>query len=673
MMVKAVLKSKRNRNILSAIASFMAMQALFCCITSLALAQTPAIDSIKNVLSNAQNDSIKIEALRHLGVRMSDYDVVKAIGYVEQAIDKAEKRGYQSLLAEANNSLGIIYYGMGNYEKTIDYFYKVLEFYQENNNEISISRIYNNIGLLLKELNRHQESISFLEKSVALKLKHNDLATLSSTYNNLADVYSEGLKDYEKAGPYYRKALVLDKANKDYYYMFITLGGIGHYHYQIGNLDSAQHYYNQAVMLIDKNDDRYMKAEFLYNFALLNAALGQYDRAIEKHNMSIEMAGASDAKLILKNNYHGLSVIYDSLGNYEKALQYHKKYNSINNEIFNEDQSRKIAEVETDYKIKTSQNEIELLKKESEIKDLRINNSEIMLYCLGGVLLMGLFTLLIQYRKNIYKNRTNRILSEKNKEIIEKNRNIMDSILYAKNIQEAILPENGKLKRMFQEAFILTKPRDVVNGDFYWFAEEQNKIIIAAVDCTGHGVPAAFLNVMGNSLLNQIVNDEKILEPAQILKELNKRIFKNLKYNHLQSKTYDGMDIGLCLFDRSTRKLSFAGAKRPLYYFHNHQLNILKGDSYPVGGMMYDEQREYRQHELKLQTSDSIYLFTDGIVDQFGGDANKKFMYPRFRELLKNISHQPMTEQLVHIESALRKWQGPNEQTDDILLIGVRI
>ena len=652
---------------------FFASIVGFWCIASPVQSQTPAIDSLRKVLENTEDDSLKIETMRALGVRLSDYDVVEAIRIVEEAIELSKAGDHELLQADATNSLGIIYYGMGSYEKTLNCFYKVMAFHESRGDEVALSRIYNNMGLLLKELNRHNESIDFLERSVALKLKHNDLSTLSSSYNNLGAAYSEGLNDHETALKCYQKALALDRQYKDDYGVFISLGSIGHYHYQMGNFDSAQYYYNEAVMLIDKTDDRYMKAEFLYDFACLNAALGQYDRAIEKHSMSIEMAKAADAKLILKKNYQGLSSIYDSLGDYKNAFRYHKMYSKVDQEIFNEDQNRKIAEVESDYKVKSTQSEIELLKKESEIKDLKLNNSEILLYLFGGILVMGLFIVVMQYRKNVYKNRTNRILKQKNREIIEKNRNIMDSILYAKNIQEAILPENEKLKSIFQDAFVLTKARDVVNGDFYWFAEEQNQVIIAAVDCTGHGVPAAFLNVMGNSLLNQIVNEEKKLEPAVILKELNQRIFKNLKYNHLQSKTYDGMDIGICLFNRVTKKLSFAGAKRPLYYFHNHELNIVKGDYYPVGGMMFDEKREYKQHELDLESKDIIYLFTDGIVDQFGGDANKKFMYPRFRELLKSIAHQPMSEQLKVIETAIRRWQGNNEQTDDILLIGVRI
>lgn len=643
------------------------------CLTSQVFAQTSIIDSLKNVAAQAKSDSVKIESLRRLGVLMSDYDVAMAIDYVNQSIELAKAHDYEVLEADAINSLGIIYYGIGDYEHTLECFLKVQAFQESRNDLKGMSRIYNNLGLLFKELGRYEKSIDYLEKSVELKLRTSDTLTLSSSYNNLGLVYQEGLQDYKRAAECHNKALAIDRRNEDDYGIFVSLANIGLNHFKLGNLDSSQMYYNDAVMFFDKTDDRYVKAEFLYEFGLLNAALGQYDRAIEKHNLSIEMAKKADIKLLLKNNYEGLSDIYSKLGDYKKALQFHKMYSQVNREIFNADQSSKIADVETNYHIQAKQNEIELLRKEAEIKDLKIYNDQMAFYWLTGMLVLVVFIVVLQYRKNVYRTRTNKILKQKNQEIIAKNQNIMDSILYAKNIQEAILAENDRLKAVFKDAFVLTKPRDIVNGDFYWFAEEGNHVVIAAVDCTGHGIPAAFLNVMGNSLLNQIVNDEKIIEPAEILRELNIRVFKNLKYDNVQNKSNDGMDIGICLFNRRNRKLAFAGAKRPLYYFHNHELKVLKGDHYPVGGILYDEHRVYHQHELILEASDSIYLFTDGIVDQFGGEENKKYMYPRFRELLKKIATDPMAKQVEAIEEEISRWQGNNEQTDDILMIGVRI
>lgn len=629
-------------------------------------------DSIQNAIEVAENDSLKIEALRELGVLTSKTDMSKAVFYLEQAIDLSDSKKLDYLKISATNSLGITYYGMGDYEKALECFYEVLVFYEKNEDKSALSKIYNNVGLILDELGRIEESIEYFEKALAIKIETND-DDIASVYSNLGLAYHQRLKDYQKAAVFFRKALALDRSNNDHYGLFVSYGNIGKNFFHVGKLDSAEYYYNKAVMLIDRLDDQYLKAELLCDFAKVNAAQKRYGRAIEKHNMSLDMAEKVGAKLILRNNYQGLAEVYSSLGNYKSALNYQKKYTKVNEEIFNEDKNDKIAVIETNFQVRSKQNEIALLKKEAEIKDLRLSNREMALYWLGGFFLLVAMAVVLQYRKTLYKGRINKILELKNEEINTKNKNIMDSILYAKNIQEAILPEEEKLKAVFNDAFVLTKPRDVVNGDFYWFSEDDNKIVMAAVDCTGHGVPAAFLNVIGNSLLNQIVNEEKILEPAEILKRLNLKIFKNLKYSNMQHKANDGMDIALCLFDRATQKLSFAGAKRPLYFFHDNELNILKGDQFAVGGILHQEHREYRQHELILQPNDSIYLFTDGIVDQFGGEENKKFMYPRFKALLKSVAHDPMEKQLAQIEQKINQWQGSNEQTDDMLLIGVRI
>ncbi len=368
-----------------------------------------------------------------------------------------------------------------------------------------------------------------------------------------------------------------------------------------------------------------------------------------------------------------MATVYRTLGDFKRSLEYYEQFAAMQEEIYDTEKAEKMAAIEKSHQIHTKQNEIELLRKESEILDLRLSKNRLVIYWLGGILLLVGAIVMLQYRKNLYKSRTNEILREQNNEIIQKNRDIMDSISYARNIQKAILPENGKLKSIFRDAFVFMQARDVVNGDFYWFAENGDQVIIAAVDCTGHGVPAAFLNVMGNSLLNQIIHEMEITGPGEILKELNKRVLASVRNTDLTSKSDSGMDVAVCLYDRKTRKLTFSGAKRPLYYFSGEKLHILKGDYYPVGGGLYEEKREYTEHEVTLQSNDVLYLFTDGIVDQFGGEKDKKFMYFRLRELLHSLVDSPMDKQLAQIKENLETWKGRNEQTDDILIIGIRI
>lgn len=258
------------------------------------------------------------------------------------------------------------------------------------------------------------------------------------------------------------------------------------------------------------------------------------------------------------------------------------------------------------------------------------------------------------------------------KEIKEKNISITDSINYAKLIQEAMLPEKGVLAKIFSQSFILNKPKDIVSGDFYWFTEYENKLLIAVADCTGHGVPGALLSMIGYNLLSEIVNIKGVTQPAEILKILNEGVRRILKQDSKENHTRDGMDVALCSIDRKNQKLIFAGANRPLFCFRNDGLEFTKGNSYGIGGIQ-SSIGEYTSHEFSFNVGDVIYMYTDGFVDQFGGKGNKKMMRGNFVNLLTSIQYYDLLEQEELLNQWLKDWQGDLEQTDDILLIGIKL
>ncbi|HNP18325.1 MAG TPA: tetratricopeptide repeat protein [Fulvivirga sp.] len=630
------------------------------------------VDSIKNVIETTDDDSLKIEAFYELARQTRKTDVNLAIEYCEKSASIARETNAYGQLADALNYIGILYYGIGNYEQTLHYFYQVLSIYEKNQDSVKLGRVYNNVGLILTELGRIEETIEYYDKSLKMKIAFKDSLGLSSTYSNLGLAYDQ-LGQNDKALEYYRISLKLDEKHNDYNGLFVDMSNIGENYMSRDNYDSAAHYFEKAMSLFNQVDDPYHKAELLEQFARLNRAQGKYSRAIEKHNNSISFAESIEAKSVIANNYNGLSKVYKALGQLDKSLEYYEKYVALHEELFNEEQSQKLKQIESNYQIQSRENKITLLNKEAQIKDLNLAQNQMLIYFMAGVIVLIMFIIFLQYKKNAYKTKTYSLLRAQNEEIVEKNKNIMDSILCAKNIQQAILPDDQKLKGVFSESFVMSKARDVVSGDFYWFAERDDKVLIAAVDCTGHGVPAAFLNVMGNSLLNQIVHESNVLSPSEVLAELNSRVLKSLKAKDIYVQVDDGMDIGICQFERKSKRLSFAGAKRPMYYFHQDKLEIIKGDHFPVGGNLYENNRVYSEHTLQLEENDLIYLFTDGIVDQFGGDKNKKFMYRRLKELLKGTIEMPLDQQKLAIEKTILEWQGNNEQTDDMLLIGIKV
>lgn len=263
------------------------------------------------------------------------------------------------------------------------------------------------------------------------------------------------------------------------------------------------------------------------------------------------------------------------------------------------------------------------------------------------------------------------ILTQKN--IIEyKNRSLSDSIQYAKHIQTAVLDPIDFLTDFELDNFILFKPKDVVSGDFYWGLRKNNKIIVAAVDCTGHGVPGAFMSMLGHTFLEEILNNFNVPDAASILNHLRDEVISTLKQKGIAGETRDGMDISVCIIDRDNGMLDFAGANNPLYLIRDNKLTIVHADRMPIG-IYLTSAKPFTNKILEIKRGDLLYLFSDGYADQFGGDNGKKFMYKNFQALLINNHNKPMAIQQEILDNCFEKWKGSFEQIDDVLVIGIRL
>jgi serine phosphatase RsbU (regulator of sigma subunit) len=260
-------------------------------------------------------------------------------------------------------------------------------------------------------------------------------------------------------------------------------------------------------------------------------------------------------------------------------------------------------------------------------------------------------------------------------EIEQKHTEIMDSVNYAQRIQEAILPDKKEIVWHLPDSFILFQPRNIVSGDFYWFTHKNGKSIIAAVDCTGHGVPGAFMSMIGNTLLNQIVNEKGIVEPAQILNLLNEEVNRSLKQTQQDSKSRDGMDIAICSFTQESShsfKLEYAGANRPIYLIQNGALTETKANKFPIGGLSYEVEKIFTNNVFSLGKNDCVYIASDGFADQFN-EIGKKLMTKKFKEILLANHELNMDEQGAFLLNFINNWKKNTEQTDDILVIGIKI
>lgn len=262
-------------------------------------------------------------------------------------------------------------------------------------------------------------------------------------------------------------------------------------------------------------------------------------------------------------------------------------------------------------------------------------------------------------------------VKDRTKELEEKNKDITDSITYAKRIQDSMLPELINFKNTFNDYFILYKPKAIVSGDLYWYLEKDDKKYFAVIDCTGHGVPGAFMSLLAFNFLNRIISEKELSSPSEILKELDKQVSFALKQNTLAGSN-DGMDISLCCYDKMNNTAVLSSAMRPAVLLQNGKVTTLEPTKFSIGGQAVNESKEFMNIKLELNSGDTLYLFTDGYSDQFGGEQNKKLMTKNFIDILSNLDKKSMEDQRVYLDNYFQLWKGQNEQLDDVLIMGIK-
>jgi serine phosphatase RsbU (regulator of sigma subunit) len=388
-----------------------------------------------------------------------------------------------------------------------------------------------------------------------------------------------------------------------------------------------------------------------------------------------------------------IAEVYTKLNDYKNAYDYYQKYSNLKDTIFKEDSQRAITEMATKYETDKKDKENQLLAAGNKIKDSELQRAKVISYFIIFVAVFILLLAFLSYNRYLIKKKANEELAMRNAQImqqkeeiqaqrdeIEQQRDVVvkqkqeitDSIIYAQRIQKAILPPKELLDEALPNHFIHYKPRDIVSGDFYWMTQKDGRVVITAADCTGHGVPGAFMSMLGVSFLNEIANKPEIQHAHEILNQLRDYVMNSLRQTGKDNEAKDGMDISLSIIDYSNMKLEFAGAYNPLYLIRNNEILELKADKMPIG-IYYKGQKSFEVTEMEIQTGDVIYMFSDGYADQFGGDKGRKFMTKNFKELLLQIHLKPMEEQRELLNTTMEKWRGPIHQIDDMLVIGIRI
>ncbi len=582
--------------------------------------------------------------------------------------------------ASSFNGLGIIYSRQGNYSKAIEQYLSSLASYERLSDKEGMSIAYNNIGLNYERQSQFEKAMSYYKKTLELKNEIGKPLGIAQAKINVGNVYSS-MKKFDQALYYYNDAYVLQKQLNNPSIEAAINNSIGVVYLEQKKYASATDYFMRALVLRVKLGDKYSAIDIRNNLALIHNYEKNYKKAIEYAIESYAAAIDMQNMEMIKQTANTLSYAYEHLGNSEDALKYYKIFENYKDSLYNKENTEKSIQAELQYEFSKQAEKAKLVqeKKELEQKEAAKRQSIIRNFLLLGFLLLAIVAFLI-YRNLKQKQKANNELrmaysqiEEKSSLLEVKNKEVMDSIKYAKRLQEAILPTNDFIKLMFPEHFVLYKPKDIVSGDFFWFEQYGNKKFFSAVDCTGHGVPGAFMSIVGYNLLNQAVNEHGLIQPHLILNELNKGVTKTLKQKQEESTVKDGMDIALCAFDPVSSILEYAGAYNSLWFIRDGKMQEVKADKQPIGLFLDEELKSFTNNLIQLQKGDTVFVFTDGYADQFGGEKGKKFKYKKLQELLLSISHLSMQEQKEKLSDTIEKWRGGLEQVDDILIIGIRV
>ncbi|MEW6469596.1 MAG: tetratricopeptide repeat protein [Bacteroidota bacterium] len=560
-------------------------------------------------------------------------DIRLSFELAEKAHAESLSRAYRKGIAQSLMVMGRCYERVSDYLNALEKSLEALELFTGLGDKKGESDCLNTLGGVYNYLGDHQRRLEINLRTLELRREAGDKSGEIGSLNNIGDTYIK-LGQYEKAlETFYACLSYPDLSDRN---RTILLHNIGETFFFMGDLKKAEEYLSEGMSWAQRTG--YRTIECVANNFLAEIRIGQGDHtsALALLTAALAIGNELGIKDELFSTYRLLSVAHEALGSTEEAFRYYKLFHSVKEELYNESSIQKIKNIQFRYETKD-------LRKEKEAE--RDKNRQL---------------------RQAYER-----IEEQNKIIVQANTAITDSIRYAKRLQEAILPPARLFSQLLPDSFVFYRPKDIVSGDFYWLERWGNQILVAAVDCTGHGVPGAFMSIIGYTQLNRIVNELGISRPSLILNALNKSVSALLRHGHDHSQMKDGMDISLIAIEPGQRTVQYAGAFNALYLVRDGKLVIIPADRFPVGQYHAGDIRNFTNHELQLNAGDRLYLFTDGFADQFGGSRKKKFKQRQLQEELLLLSHLPMNEQGLALERVFDNWKGGLEQVDDVLVIGI--
>ena len=703
---------------------------LFICFffwAALLQAQEARLDSLRHLLDQETQDERRVDLLNEMAVLVLTSSPEDAIDLSTEARTIAEKANYQEGLALALKNMGIGYLYLGNHVEAIKQWESSLLKYEVLGDKKMTANLLSNLGVSYYYQGLPESAMDYYLRSLKIAEEIGDTTRLSTLMLNLGSVYLERETSQDTAKYYYMRAMQMGESRGDMNLLGMGCLNLGRVYYALEMYDSALYYFDRSLLY---NSETIYITSSLTDIGRIHAVRGEYDQAIKYQKDALGLAEEGNilaekvyALLALSNtymemkefqqaivylevakelaqeigqnpelsaSYDGLSESYSELGDYRNAFKFLSLKQEVDDVQYRIESENKTDDLMFKYRLDKKQDEIEILEQQSTIKQLRIKRQRAMniaFASFGFVLLILAVTI---YNRMRFVRKTNRKIEAQRNEIASKNELITDSINYAQQIQSALLPSEKELDELLPEHFVFFKPKDIVSGDFYWIREVQDHLVIVGADCTGHGVPGAFMSMLGITLLNDLVGNCRFNAPGEVLEQLRVKIKEMLEHTEGDREQKDGMDVAFLALNRKTRELVYSGAYNPLYIIRSkalkdgtdlepyleresekYKLYELKADKQPVGP--HWEEHPFSTRSVHLQHGDSLYIFSDGFVDQYGGELGKKYKVGNFKKLLLSFQEKSLVLQKKILEDTFNHWRGELEQIDDVSVIGVRI
>jgi serine phosphatase RsbU (regulator of sigma subunit)/Tfp pilus assembly protein PilF len=644
--------------------ALLAVMLALCSFSSLR-AQKSEMDSLLTVVETTVIDSVKIDALLLISTKLVFNDPDSATHFIDRAFELSSEIEYEKGIAKCYNNYGLASLFVGDNLNALKYFQKSEKSYTALDDKRGMALSMHNIALIYNKLGELEKSIEQYTRAYNLARETKNHRLHGFGLFNIASNHSD-LGNYEMAMNFLDSLTTLEKEVGS-----ITPSyDLRAYIFEEQEMpDSAEVYYKRAIAVGLEMQNLHNEASLRLSLANILRNQNKLDEARSQLDTVRQVVKANNFDELESDYYFAMALLESKGRDFKSAYKFNMEYVRLSDSLMKVNNKETINELNARYQ--TAQKDKELAENRHELTLAEARNTKensIMMTIAITIVVIVIINILFSIRQR----GINSSLKDQNHQKQKQQENIVESIRYAQKIQSSIMPSAKRISEIAPRSFVYFQPKDIVSGDFYWFSKIEGKTVISAVDCTGHGVPGAFMSLIAHNKMRRLLHEKQLSDPGEVLDILNTEIVASLHQESETKNTQDGMDMSICIIDEEDQTINFAGAQNSVMLVRDGVLEEYKPNRFSIGGTML-KQKTFKTHKIHYERGDRLYLYSDGYFDQFGGESNAKLNKGKFKELLIEVSKESPEEARERLHSYFNEWKGVNKQLDDVLVIGTEL